>query len=272
MGRSMSDMLRMPEILLPGDVVLTRGKGLFDFMIRWGQGLARRQWHLSPYSHAALCSGPLSVIDANPGQRIGVRPLKAWIQDIEFDKAIVFRSPVNIVMCDEMLKAINMGEGTKIDIPPPSASDSIFRAIRYYSGRSYNWLFLVAKPEGCARKDFFCSEYVIAALSRLDANVSFARPESVLPIDLPQILEGAGWTKRALKDLVPGWGVGDIGNIVDKLLDKNVIMDIESEGIALDTIDVTKNIIAGLENLHATFAQCLYGVEYRRRTIKTERN
>ncbi|MHC2288183.1 hypothetical protein ACVIJW_004053 [Bradyrhizobium barranii subsp. barranii] len=45
----------MPDMLLPGDIILTRGHGFIDFFIRLAQALARGRLHPSPYSHAAIC-------------------------------------------------------------------------------------------------------------------------------------------------------------------------------------------------------------------------
>jgi hypothetical protein len=197
----------MPDILLPGDVILTRGRGIIDFVIRLGQAIARGSLRPSPYSHAAICTGPWTVMDADILRNIANRPLDKWLEDVSYQDAVIFRRPApttfsEVQATNDSVRVSYEDDPTYIALERSQSHNfNLAQMALYFLGTKYNWLFLRSKAPSSSRRSFFCSEYIMTVMSKNDPHNFKDRPEKTLPIDLPGIFDRAGWTAKKLQDL-----------------------------------------------------------------------
>lgn len=189
------------NFLSPGDIILTRGRGPLDFMIRLAQGLARGTLRPSPFSHAAICTGPGLVMDADIGKSLGTRVLDNWITGVSHDQSIVFRRPglVSLPLSSAKTTAGGLDQLLQERDQNLARSFEIVSIAAAYVGRRYNLAFL--KRKASHRRDAFCSEFVCTALAKLDKTSFSTVPEKTLPIDLLKLLRDAGWRELRLSDL-----------------------------------------------------------------------
>ncbi|SCB52069.1 hypothetical protein GA0061098_1016152 [Bradyrhizobium shewense] len=220
----------MPDMLLPGDIILTRGHGFIDFFIRLAQALARGRLRPSPYSHAAICTGPWTVMDADVLKTLASRSLEEWLEDVSYEDSVVYRRPVPTTF-SEVKAASDLVRNSYEDDPnyislgkSQSHNLELTLAARYFSGRRYNWLFLRSKASSPDRRSFFCSEFVMTLMSRSDPDNFRGRPEKTLPIDLPEIFHRAGWTVRKLRDLY----------LAPKAVSQSAQLSTEKESVAFE--------------------------------------
>lgn len=188
----MAGIVMLPS-LYSGDIVFTRCSKtqsalirLKDFLNRFGQAVVRRKFGISPFSHVALCLAPGLIFDAVSAKPLGSSELINWLDGVDNDSSIVYRHH-------------NSGGIDAV------AGDCIAASyVERFVGLSYNFRFLVEKDVARkAKKSFFCSELVASWLSDIYHVQLPSRPEKVLPMDLPQILESAGWKKISLASLLP---------------------------------------------------------------------
>jgi hypothetical protein len=224
----MIDHPAMPDMLLPGDVVLTRGNGFIDFFIRLAQAVARGRLRPSPYSHAAICTGPWTVMDADVLKTLASRSLDEWLKDVSYEDAVAFRRPVPTTFL-EVRAATDLVRNSYEDDPTyisltKSQSHNFELALmaRYFLGRQYNWLFLRSKASPSSRRSFFCSEFVMTLMSRSDPNNFKGCPEKTLPIDLPELFNRAGWSVRKLCNLY----------LAPKVVSQSVELSTEEKSVA----------------------------------------
>jgi hypothetical protein len=194
------------NILQPGDIILSRDSGLVDGLNRLLQSLARGHFGLSPFSHAAVCTSPGTVIDADIFKPLGTRALDAWLKGVSYDDAFVFRRPAGI-RAEDITTAVDLEKAaikTDLDAEARTAGGTNFEIAhmaRYFAGRKYNWFFLRGKGEHQSRRSFFCSELVASVLARVQPDALSRPPEKILPLDLPEIFRRAGWEEFRLREL-----------------------------------------------------------------------
>src|SRR5436305_9004227 len=132
-----------PNVLLPGDIILSHGSGSLDRLNRLLQAIVRGSLRLSPFSHAAICTSPATVIDADIFAHVGSRPLDAWLGDVSYSDAVVFRRPATIRSKDitaaatDQKKDITHELHFRMMMERSGAGLEIARWASYFAGRQY---------------------------------------------------------------------------------------------------------------------------------------